>query len=81
MSWLLPVYCGFASTSAVAFTCPPARASSSSYVRSIAAVPQMNYCKPRTETPVVQEILVNSVKDGRRVDKSWLDAASGLAGG
>ena len=43
--------------------------------------PQMNYCKPRTETPVVQEILVNSVKDGRRVDKSWLDAASGLAGG
>lgn len=41
----------------------------------------MNYCKPRTETPVVQEILVNSVKDGRRVDKSWLDAASGLAGG
>jgi len=41
----------------------------------------MNYCKPRTETPVVQEILLNSVKDGRRVDRSWLDASSGLAGG
>ncbi|MGO4591481.1 hypothetical protein [Paenarthrobacter sp. 2TAF44] len=42
-------------------------------------------CRPHREagigTPVVQEILVDSMKDGRRMDRPWLTAFSGLAGG